>query len=85
MKRTTKLLFKINERNSKETHGGSTTFEYSSPDEMLDFDDPASDAALIKACIELVGIRDFSKTVSAQRAWSREKYESVRFINSLNL
>ena len=73
MKRTTKLLFRINERNSKEGNGASTAFEYNSPDEMLGFDDPASDAALIKACIELVGIRDFSQTVSAQRRCSGVK------------
>ena len=41
----------------------SSAFEFRSPEAMLDFDDPASDAALIKACVELVGVRDFSKTV----------------------
>lgn len=61
VRRTTKLHFKVKQRNSKEDDRAST-FEYSSPDEMLDFDNPASDAAVIKACIELVGIRDFSET-----------------------
>ena len=65
VKRTTKLHFKINELNGRDGVRASA-FEYSSPDDMLGFDDPASEAAVIKACIELVGIRDFSETVRGQ-------------------
>ena len=62
MKRTTRRCFRICERNGKDGEV-SSAFEFRSPEAMLDFDDPASDAALIKACVELVGVRDFSKTV----------------------
>ena len=44
---------------------------------MLGFDDPASDAALIKACIELVGIRDFSQTVRALKFISLNGHQNV--------
>ena len=62
MKRTTRRCFRICELNGKDGEV-SSAFEFRSPEAMLDFDDPASDAALIKACVELVGVRDFSKTV----------------------
>ena len=62
MKRTTRRRFRVCERNGKDGEV-SSAFEFRSPEAMLDFDDPASDAALIKACVELVGVGDFSKTV----------------------
>ena len=62
MKRTKKRYFRISERNGKDGEI-SSAFDFRTPEAMLTFDDPASDAALIKACVELSGVRDFSKTV----------------------
>ena len=61
-RRTAALRFKIVERNSNA--GSAATFEYGGSDaDMANYGDPAAGAAVIKACVELVGARDVAETV----------------------
>ena len=81
VRRTAKLHFRIKQRNGRDGEEASA-FEYCSPEEMLGFDDPASEAAVIKACIELVGIRDFSKAVSENYSSIRQNVRIISIFNS---